>query len=251
MTIGNIRIEGGHITAIGRDQGAGIGCGQKYGASGNASCGDITITGGEVTALGGSHGAGIGSGYDGDCGNISITGGEITANGGFQGAGIGSGWKSECGNISITGGTGTATGGDSAPNDIGEGVGGSCGTVSVADGTISIRYACTLRLVYTYEGYVGVPIYNVSASQIRVSVGGKTYYAEGSSFTNEQPITVNLHAGSGLTLTVTSPDTSYQMEQEQYSGQTITTYTHDFVGTLSNVTIDGEKDLGDVILVRQ
>ncbi|MBR4728670.1 MAG: hypothetical protein IK075_00255, partial [Prevotella sp.] len=287
MSVGNIRIEGGQITAIGGDWGAGIGCGEKVDASASASCGHITITGGEVTATGGSHGAGIGSGEKSECGNISISGGTVNVMGGHEGAGIGSGGNGgicgyirisggkitaqgeggaagigsgkhgSCGDITITGGTGTATGGSDSPKDIGAGDYGSCGTVSVADGTIipsSIKYACTLTLSYSYTaGNMGEPIYNVSASQIRVSVGGKTYYAEGSSFTNGQTITVNLPAGSDLTLTVTSPSTSYQQVNSELSGFPSTTYTHDFVGTLTNVTITpgGTNNLGTVNLVRQ
>lgn len=138
MTVGNIRIEGGNITANG-DTGAGIGCGQA--SEGDAACGDITITGGTINATGGisglGGGAGIGSGsgvaLDGyaTCGKITITGGTITAKGMLLGAGIGSGDNySKCGGITITGGTGKAS-------SIGAGSQGTCGTINVAENTIS------------------------------------------------------------------------------------------------------------------
>ena len=68
---GNIRIEGGVITAQGGAGGAGIGS-----DSGPATCGDIIITGGTITAIGGNSATGIGngSGYSDPvvCGDITI-----------------------------------------------------------------------------------------------------------------------------------------------------------------------------------
>lgn len=76
---GNIRIEGGTITATG-----GVGCpgiGNKY-----ASCGDIIITGGTVTANGGLRAAGIGSGAEGKFSSITIGEGvtSVTATAGYN-----------------------------------------------------------------------------------------------------------------------------------------------------------------------
>lgn len=289
MTVGNIRIEGGHITAIGDDNGAGIGCGQNDGASANASCGDITITGGEVTATGGSNGAGIGSGgqgaicgnisitggeitatggdygagigsgaYDALCGNITISGGEITANGGSLAAGIGCGHYGSCGDITITGGTGTATGDPASPNDIGEGVGGYCFSVSVADGTIisaSIRYACTFTVKY-FASYSeqdnmvhATPVYNVNSTLI-IDIRGRQYITT-AKYKDGDEVTINLPAVSGGTLQVSTPnDTPY--DNSQYSS-TSPRPTAKFVGTLTNVTITptGTNNLGTVNLVMQ
>ena len=284
MSVGNIRIEGGHITAIGGDHGAGIGCGEKDGASASASCGHITITGGEVTATGGEGGAGIGSGWDSECGNISITGGEITANGGslaagigsgncgFCGdiiitggeitanggifaAGIGSGHSGSCDDITINGGTGTATGGPASPNDIGEGVGGSCGSVSVADGTINAKYACTFTVRYfasysEQDNMVNATlVYNVNSTLI-IEIGGRQYTTT-DMYKDGDEVTINLPAVSGGTLQVSTPnDTPY--DGSQYSSISPRP-TAKFVGTLTNVTItpDGTNNLGTVNLVMQ
>ena len=139
---GNIRIEGGIITATGTGWCAGIGSGWAYKA--NITCGDITISGGTVTATGGTYAAGIGSGYanqaNNTCGDISISGGTVTATGGNNAAGIGSG---ECGSFaSISIGSGisgvTATSGGEYYAPIGRGEffqgTGSDGSVTI-DGT--------------------------------------------------------------------------------------------------------------------
>ena len=129
--VGNIRIEGGNITALGSYKGAGIGCGNAD--SGPASCGDITITGGNITATGGKFAAGIGSGGGDAC-------------------------TASCGNITIGDNvTGAATGGEGSPNDIGAGYYGSSGTVSVDDGT-KISYVtegnatCTFNFTFKKNG---------------------------------------------------------------------------------------------------
>ena len=109
---GNIVIEGGNITAVGKgdtDGGPGIGTYDEGGGSG-----DITITGGNVTAIGGKNAAGIGSGHMSRCGNITITGGNVTAIGGAWAAGIGTGEgttksHSSCGTITITSGVTSVT----------------------------------------------------------------------------------------------------------------------------------------------
>ena len=117
---GDIRIEGGTVTATG--EGAGIGSGAW------AECGDISISGGTVTATGGSGAAGIGSGCEGDCGNILIVGGTVTATGNHA-AGIGGGAYANCGDISISGGVVKATGGSGAAG-VGSGFNGTCGAAS-------------------------------------------------------------------------------------------------------------------------
>ena len=165
ISCGNIRIEGGDITAVGGEHSAGIGggwtgsagkCGNivitggtihatgydgaaGIGAGSNSRCGDITISGGDITAIGGSYAAGIGSSAGnsptiGACGNISITGGTIHATGGDASAGIGGGYY--CGTIDITDGVTEiiATKGAGAPNSIGAGQNAICGTVTIAAG---------------------------------------------------------------------------------------------------------------------
>ena len=106
QTCGNIRIEGGVITAQGGDSGAGIGT-----DAGPATCGDIIITGGTITAKGGSQAAGIGTG--------------VSDNGG----------PAVCGDITIANTVTkvTATKGENAPHSIGKGDGSgcTCGTVTI------------------------------------------------------------------------------------------------------------------------
>ena len=77
---GNIRIEGGNITATGGSSSPGIGSGS------NATCGDITISGGKVTAFGGLRSAGIGSGLYGKFASITITDGitSVSATAGYN-----------------------------------------------------------------------------------------------------------------------------------------------------------------------
>ena len=156
---GNIRIEGGTVTAIG---GGGAGIGASYGST----CGDITITGGTVIANGGEYGAGIGSGYGkhgtSQCGNISITGSaSVTATGGYCGAGIGTGNQGKCGSISISGGTVMAQGGYNATG-IGTGNGddenkAECGNISITKDAgfvivTAIRGAVASRSIGTSNG---------------------------------------------------------------------------------------------------
>lgn len=76
-SVGNLVIEGGDITAIGGENGAGIGAGYSM-------CGDITIKGGVVRATGGSTAPGIGAGRY-PCGDINILGGTVYATGGKDG----------------------------------------------------------------------------------------------------------------------------------------------------------------------
>ena len=131
VNCGNIRIEGGTITAVNSQ----VGIGAFY-----ATCGDITITGGTVTAQGKLFYPGIGCGVGSTCGNITITGGTVTATGAENAAGIGSGYRANddpctCGNITITGGTVKATGGKGGPG-IGTGESAECGDITITGGTV-------------------------------------------------------------------------------------------------------------------
>ena len=116
---------------------AGIGGGYS---NTNSTCGNIRIEGGVITAQGGAEAAGIGSDSGpATCGDIIITGGTITAKGGTEAAGIGSGsdfgYEAVCGNITIANTVTkvTATKGSSAPYSIGKGDSGNCtiGTVTI------------------------------------------------------------------------------------------------------------------------
>ena len=117
---------------------AGIGGGYS---NTNSTCGNIRIEGGVITAKGGYGGAGIGTDVgDATCGDIIITGGTITAKGGGNAAGIGSGASDSgssavCGDITIANTVTkvTATAGENAPYSIGKGDGSkaTCGTVTI------------------------------------------------------------------------------------------------------------------------
>ena len=116
---------------------AGIGGGYK---NTNKTCGNIRIEGGVITAQGGSSGAGIGTDCaPATCGNIIITGGTITAKGGRYAAGIGTGGgepsPNVCGDITIASTVTkvTATKGESASHSIGKGNNENvtCGTITI------------------------------------------------------------------------------------------------------------------------
>ena len=114
---------------------AGIGGGYS---NTNSTCGNIRIEGGVITAKGGGGGSGIGTDYGGaTCGDIIITGGTITAKGGDDAAGIGTGngdgEQAVCGDITIANTVTkvTATKGENAPHSIGKGTDGTCGTVTI------------------------------------------------------------------------------------------------------------------------
>jgi len=62
----NVIINGGEVTAIGGEGGAGIG-------SGGSSAGTVTINGGTVTAIGGEGGAGIGGGIKSSGSTVTIS----------------------------------------------------------------------------------------------------------------------------------------------------------------------------------
>ena len=120
----------GSLTSSGKGGGSGIG---GIGVSdGNRSyCGNIKIEGGIITATAGEYAAGIGGGKNCNCGNITITGGTVTAYGGTKSAGIGSSMGSDCGNIRITDGVTKVTVSSGAIYAIGPGDNGSCGTVNI------------------------------------------------------------------------------------------------------------------------
>ena len=139
---GKIEITGGTITAVGAEDGAGIGGGGGGGGIGGDA--DITISGGTITAIGGQPenifgigGAGIGGGGYGGSADITITGDAVIkeAIGGNGAAGIGSGmgnpWTSEplitVGNVTIEGNTKV----DSV-------VGGANGAAGIGGGTFGI-----------------------------------------------------------------------------------------------------------------
>ncbi|MBQ4385404.1 MAG: InlB B-repeat-containing protein [Kiritimatiellae bacterium] len=124
---GTIRINGGFITAVAKDTGAGIGSGYKY----EGGSGDIYISGGRIDAQGGSaasgvanySGAGIGGGdstYVGTGRRIVISGGTVIARGGSAtsskyAADIGAGYDSTgVYSIEITGGSVYPASSDSA-----------------------------------------------------------------------------------------------------------------------------------------
>ena len=140
---GKIEITGGTITAIGSEDGAGIGGGGGGGGIGGDA--DITISGGTITAIGGQSeqigGAGIGGGGYGGSADITITGDAVIkeAIGGNGAAGIGSGMGNPgdpsreieplitVGNVTIEGNAKV----DSA-------VGGANGAAGIGGGTLGI-----------------------------------------------------------------------------------------------------------------
>ena len=257
QTVGNIRIEGGTITARGNFGGAGIGSG--YADGGTASCGNITITGGNVTAIGGKCAAGIGTGYTmrenlaisctGSCGNITITGGNVTAIGGKHAAGIGTGWAdsgveenstASCGNITISApATGTATGGEGNLHDIGVGKDGTCGTVSVDDGTIegvaNAVVPCTFNITFKKGG--GDALVNTTEISVTGSATA-TLTNDGNGIVPGRSITVNMWTMKSGTLTFTATCKNI------FGGGDAGTYTC----TLENVTITKGTNTFDVVM---
>jgi len=119
----------GQLTARSNGRGAGIGGGFEL------DCGDIRIEGGTITAFGGDCSAGIGSGQSAACGNVTIDGGKVTAAGGYRAAGIGSGWKGSCGNVAVGAGIVSVLGkrGEECLNPIGSGKDGTCGAFTTDD----------------------------------------------------------------------------------------------------------------------
>lgn len=106
---GDITIGGSaNVTATGGQQAAGIGTG-KGDSSAMTQCGDIRIEGGTVTATGGLAAAAIGSSWYSQCGTITITDGitsvTATREGTYTTDFIGVGYSnSTCGTVSIADG---------------------------------------------------------------------------------------------------------------------------------------------------
>lgn len=148
---GNVVINSGTIVI--KANSAAIGA--KFG-----SIGDITINGGNVTAYGKDYSAAIGCGFGGSCGNITITGGTVTAIGNGNGCtaiGTGgnlSGSSCICGDITISGGTVTAIAGNGVQSVIGVGEAGSgtCSSVTITTGITSLTM--TSGKDYGYAGVV-------------------------------------------------------------------------------------------------
>ena len=98
----------GALTASSNGWGAGIGAGQYVPGSESIDCGNIRIEGGTVTAIGGSGAPGIGGAEDAACGDITITSGitHVTATKGTlkshaPAASIGAGYNGTCGTVTI------------------------------------------------------------------------------------------------------------------------------------------------------
>ena len=85
---GTLTINGGDITATGRQYGAGIGgrnAWQSNGRNPRGSCGTVIINGGFVKAIGTNNAAGIGGGQCGNGGTVIINGGTVEATAGPNG----------------------------------------------------------------------------------------------------------------------------------------------------------------------
>ena len=151
---GTIIINNGVVNATaGTGFGGAAGIGSAYGNGGT-----VTINGGEVTATGKNYGAGIGGGYNGKGGTVTINGGIVTATGGSggeyigAGAGIGGGAIGNGGVVIINGGTVTATGGDASSDGIGKGAGGSDSGI-LTKGSGVFVYVSTDNTVWSsYDG---------------------------------------------------------------------------------------------------
>ncbi|MBU8971117.1 MULTISPECIES: fimbrillin family protein [Bacteroidales] len=100
LTSGSIKIVGsGTLTAIGGDQGCGIGAIYNSTGGWHINIEDCTV----IAQANGADPAGIGArGGGAQCGNITIKNAMITSTGTAGGAGIGSGVGGKCGNITIT-----------------------------------------------------------------------------------------------------------------------------------------------------
>ena len=213
---------------------AGIGGGY---ANTNNTCGNIKIEGGVITAQGGNSGAGIGSDSNpATCGDIIITGGTVTATGGTYAAGIGTGNGDQnvasCGSITITNGVTkvTAAKGAYAINSIGKGNGGSCGTVTIGGvvGAITespFTYPApaepTLADVFTDGAVVGVAVKNTYDTYTvtgTYSGGSYTSYTKSSNDIEEVTMTkdgnnlvvwIKSDMNSECTLTFNTQDNTY------------------------------------------
>ena len=119
VSCGDIRIEGGTVTAVGGNMdyfGVSYGSSSAIGGSWGSTGGTVTITGGTVNATGGKNSPGIGAANSGDLDSVTITGGTVnssttgTLTGGAVAAGLGSGLNTNLRvsqglkNLTITGG---------------------------------------------------------------------------------------------------------------------------------------------------
>ena len=115
---GDITIGGSaNVTATGGQQAAGIGTGKGWDSRNKTQCGNIRIEGGIVTATGGLAAAAIGSSWYSQCGTITITDGitrvTATREGTYTTDFIGVGdSNSTCGTVSIADGLKDATDGN-------------------------------------------------------------------------------------------------------------------------------------------
>jgi hypothetical protein len=115
---GDITIGGSaNVTATGGQQAAGIGTGKGWNSSNKTQCGNIRIEGGIVTATGGMGAAAIGSSWYSQCGTITITDGITSVTATREGTyttdfiGVGDS-NSTCGTVSIANGLNDATDGN-------------------------------------------------------------------------------------------------------------------------------------------
>lgn len=115
---GDITIGGSaNVTATGGQQAAGIGTGKGWNSSNKTQCGNIRIEGGTVTATGGLGAAAIGSSWYSQCGTITITDGITSVTATKEGTevtgiiGVGDS-NSTCGTVSIAPGLKDATDGN-------------------------------------------------------------------------------------------------------------------------------------------
>ena len=160
----------GSLDASSNGMSAGIGGYREYNKDVGVACGNIRIEGGTVTATGGNDHPGIGSGCDATCGDITITGGTVTATGGLSAAGIGSGFGGKYGSITIgegitsvtaTAGYNDYTGSALAPigkghNDTGSGSVTIDGTTAWTAGTATEHLnfaASTVQMSYPNTSY--------------------------------------------------------------------------------------------------
>lgn len=140
-----VTINGGAVTAVNNDEGAGIG-----GGSGAAT---ITINGGTITASA-SKGAGIGNKATSGETNITINGGTVTASS-SKGAGIGSGESSK-GSVAVTINGGKVTTKSTTGAAIGNGKAGTgIATVIINGGTIDASTTNKLGNVTQYGAAIG------------------------------------------------------------------------------------------------
>ena len=161
--VSNITIEGGDITAIGREGAAGIGGG------GIASGSHITIKGdARVKATGGENGAGIGGGASNSGSNITIEdNAQVDATGSVGSAGIGSGkFGSGSSNITIRGNAQVSVKGGFSDSlmDVGEGAG-------IGDG----------------GGWLGIGGSEVAPNTDGLTAGSITYYAPDADKSKDAP----------------------------------------------------------------